>query len=90
MGLYFIFLCSSVPVGVQSLNTVNTWCVRACGCFSHIQLFATGSSVHGDSPGKSTGMGYHALLQQIFPTQAELPNPGCLLWLLPCRQTLYL
>jgi len=28
-----------------------------------------GSSVHGDSPGKNTGMGYHALLQRIFPTQ---------------------
>ena len=28
-----------------------------------------GSSVHGDSPGKSTGMGCHALLQGTFPTQ---------------------
>ena len=28
-----------------------------------------GSSVHGDSPGKNTGMGCHALLQGIFPTQ---------------------
>ena len=27
-----------------------------------------------DSPGKSTGMGYHALLQGIFPTQGL--NPG--------------
>ena len=27
------------------------------------------SSVHGDSPGKNTGMGCHALLQGIFPTQ---------------------
>ena len=26
-----------------------------------------GSSVHGDSPGKNTGVGYHALLQRIFP-----------------------
>ena len=33
-----------------------------------------GSSVHGDSPGKNTGVGCHALLQGIFPTQ-EL-NPG--------------
>ena len=31
-------------------------------------------SVHGDSPGKNTGMGYHALLQGIFPTQGL--NPG--------------
>ena len=33
-----------------------------------------GSSVHGDSPGKNTGVGCHALLQGIFPTQGL--NPG--------------
>ena len=27
-----------------------------------------GSSVHGDSPGKNTGVACHALLQGIFPT----------------------
>ena len=30
-----------------------------------------GSSVHGDSPGKNTGMGCHALLQEIFPFRVE-------------------
>ena len=41
-----------------------------------------GFSVHGDSPGKNTGMGCHFLLQGIFPTQES--NPG-----LPhCRQIL--
>ena len=41
-----------------------------------------GSSVLGDSPGKNTGVGCHALLQGIIPTQAS--NPG-----LPhCRQIL--
>ena len=41
------------------------------------------SSVHGDSPGKITGVGCHALLQGIFPTQGS--NPG-----LPhCRWILY-
>ena len=29
-----------------------------------------GSSVHGDSPAKNTGVGCHALLQR------DLPNPG--------------
>ena len=43
-----------------------------------------GSSVHGDSPGKNTGVGCHFLLQGIFPTQGS--NPG----LLHCRQILYL
>ena len=42
-----------------------------------------GSSVHGDSPGKNTGVGCHALLQGIFPTQGL--NPG----LLHCRHLLY-
>ena len=42
-----------------------------------------GSSVCGDSPGKNTGVGCHALFQGIFPTQGSnpcLPN---------CRQILY-
>ena len=42
-----------------------------------------GSSIHGDFPGKNTGVGFHALLREDFPTQE--PNPG-----LPhCRQILY-
>ena len=32
-----------------------------------------GSSVHGDSPGKNTGVGYHSL-QRIFPTQGANPR----------------
>ena len=28
-----------------------------------------GTSVHGNPPGKNTGVGYHALLQGIFPIQ---------------------
>ena len=41
------------------------------------------SSAHGDSPGKNTGVGCHALLQGIFPTQGLNPD-------LPhCRQILY-
>ena len=32
------------------------------------------SSVHGDSPGKNTGVGCHAILQGIFLTQGS--NPG--------------
>ena len=32
------------------------------------------SSVHGHSPGKNTGVGCHALLQGIFPTQGLNPD----------------
>ena len=35
-----------------------------------------GSSVHWESPGKDSGVGYHALLQGIFPTKGS--NPGLL------------
>ena len=43
-----------------------------------------GSSVHGDSPGKNTGVGYHALFQGIFSTwglNSGLPHCG---WILYC------
>ena len=66
---------------------------HSSGCNTQIvcvQLFVTpwtvaypGSSVHRDSPGKNTGVGCHALLQGILPTQGS--NPG----LLHCRQILY-
>ena len=42
-----------------------------------------GSTARGDSPGKKTGVGCHALLQGIFPAQGSKPG-------LPhCRQILY-
>ena len=43
----------------------------------------TGSSVHGDSPDKNTGVSSHSLLQGIFLTQRS--NQG----LTHCRQILY-
>ena len=43
-----------------------------------------GSSVHVDSPDKNTGVGCHALLQGIFPTQGSNPGlPQCR-WILYC------
>ena len=37
-----------------------------------------GSSVHGNYPGKNTDVGYHSLLQGIFPTQRlNLSLPHC-------------
>ena len=38
-----------------------------------------GSSNQGDSPGKNTGMGCHALFQEIFPTQGSKPYLLCLM-----------
>ena len=39
-----------------------------------------GSSVHGDSPGKNTRVGCHALLQGIFLTQGFNPCLLCILY----------
>ena len=58
-------------------------------CFSHVQLCdpkdcsLPGSSVPGDSPGKTIGVGCHALLQGIFLTQGLNPR------LLHCRGSLH-
>ena len=44
-----------------------------------------GSSVHGGSPGKNSGVGCNALLQEIFPTQGSnpsLPHCRCILYCL--------
>ena len=61
----------------QSTHSVVSDSLRPCG------LLPTRLLCLWDSPGKSTGVGCHFLLQEIFPTQAL--NPG-----LPhCRQTLY-
>ena len=58
------------------LNYVSL-CLVAQSC----QIFSTpwtitcqAPLVHGDSPGKNSGVGCHALLQGIFPTQGS--NPG--------------
>ena len=65
--------------------------IRACmlSHFSHVQIFRTlwtvacQAPLFMDYPDKNTGVGCHALLPGIFPTQGW--NPG----LLHCRQILY-
>ena len=41
---------------------------------SHGLYSLLGSSVHGDSPGKNTGVGCYAFLQGVFLTQGSNPN----------------
>ena len=60
--------------------------------FSRVRFFATlwivacQAPLTWDSPGTITGVGCHALLQEILPTQGLNPR---LLHLLHCRQVLY-
>ena len=68
------------------VNFIAHYCVACCALLlSQVWLFATlpGSSVHGDSWGKNTGVSCHALLQGIFSTKVW--NPG----LLNCANTLF-
>ena len=56
---------------MHTVSSVMSGSLRARGLYN-----LPGSSAHGDSPGKNTGVGCHALLQGIFPTQGS--NPGLL------------
>ena len=57
---------------------------QSCLILCHpIDRSPPGSSVRGIFPGKNTGVGFHALLQGIFPTQ------GLNRFLLRSRQILY-
>jgi len=56
----------------KTMNSLATQlCPTPCNLVDYSPL---GSSVHGDSPGKNTGVSCYALLQGIFPTQGS--NPG--------------
>ena len=68
------------PLQLTVLCLVNQSCSTL---WDPMDCSLPGSSVHGDSPGKNTRVGCHALLQGIFPTQGL--NPG----LLHYRQILY-
>ena len=61
----------SLLLGCAMLCLIAQWCPFLC---DPMDCSPPGFSVHGDSPGKNTGVGCHALLQGIFPTQG--PNPG--------------
>ena len=66
------------------LYVYTVLCLVAQLCLTFGDLMDRGgTSVHGDSPGKNTGVGCQALLQGIVPTQGL--NPG----LLHCRWILY-
>ena len=65
-------LCVCTCVCVQSLQSCQTLC-------NPMDCIPPGSSLHGDSPGKNTGVGCHALLQGIFLTQGSNLSFLCLL-----------
>ena len=67
---------------MMKLNSCHDIYWNLCPCvlssFNCVQVFwnlmncsPSGSSVHGDAPGKNTGMNCHVLLQGIFLTQGS-------------------
>ena len=73
--------------GTQQHGIYAVLCLVAPSCLTlcdPMDCSLPGSSVHGDSPGKNTGVDCPALLQGIFPTQ------GSNLGFPYCRQILYL
>ena len=65
-----------------SIHT-SEYCIYVCCLFSHVPLFVTPWTVAHlcpwNSPGKNTGVGCHAFLQRIFPTQGSNLHHLCLL-----------
>ena len=68
-------VCSRKPTRLRAAKLLQS-CSTLC---YPMDCSPPGSFVHGDSPGKNTGVGCHALLQGIFPTQE---SNQCLLCLL--------
>ena len=60
----------SYPDCCYVLCLVAQSCLTLC---NRMDCSLPDSSVHGDSPGKNTRAGCHALLQGIFPTQGLQP-----------------
>ena len=79
-----LFIIAKTWKQTAYLSVVLCLVIQLCQtlCYS-IDCSLPGSSVRGGSPGKNTGVGCHALLQGILPTQGW--NPG--LW--HCRQILH-
>ena len=75
MGYYDIFCCNKQknPIGFALLLLCLV--VELCHTlWDPMNCSPPDTSVHGDSPGKNTGVGCHALLQGIFPNLGS--NPG--------------
>ena len=63
------------PVGSCLIGLVRECVLQSCLTLCDpMDCSPPGSSVHGDSPGKNTGVGRHALLQRLFPTQGLNPR----------------
>ena len=61
---------ASTVLSLEKVCLVAQSCLTLC---DPMDCSPPGSSVHGGSPGKNTGLRCYALLQGIFPTQGSTP-----------------
>ena len=66
-----MYLKFKLSTWVCALCLVTQLCLTFC---DPADCSPPGSSAHGDSPKENTGVGCHALLQRIFPTQGSNPS----------------
>ena len=76
---------TSLPIGFEScsqaLRSCAVLCLVAQSCPARcnpMDCSPPDSSVHGNSPGKKTGVSCHAFLQGIFTTQGSNPGLSCI------------
>ena len=63
-----------MDISVYSACVLHTKSLQSCPTlYNSMDCSLPGSSIHRDSLGKNTGVGCHALLQGIFPTQGLSP-----------------
>ena len=82
--------CCYIYFKVKSTTVFRRPSTMMCACmlshFSYVLFTARQAPLSTGFSGRNTGVGRHALLKGIFPTQGSNP---CLLRLLHCRQILY-
>ena len=84
------FRCSAISDDAEYLHVTvrDVWMCAKLSCFRTVWLFGTPwtvarqSPLSWDSPGKNSGVGCPAILQEIFPSQGSNPRLLCLLLLL--------
>ena len=83
-GLMMIIFCLLILQAVFYFSYLYAKSLQLCATlYDPMDCSLPGSSVQGDSPGKNTEVGCHALFQGIFPTEGL--NSG----IMPCRRILY-
>ena len=80
LSLVFLFVSTCISALCCAVCLVAHSCLTLC---TLMDCRRPSLSVQGDSPGKNTGVGCHALLQGVFPTQESSPGH------LHCLQILY-